>query len=136
MIEDHLSNSDIYPITIIRDRYTGTYSKGKYLAFNLDFDEIPSAINSDDRTCDQFWCDARHLNLFIGKGNTILEAMADLESKLKASPSRVYRNYLDSKSATCPFCRRDLGNDIITRSSQCSGCGQALYWKGWEPDDV
>lgn len=41
---------DIYPLTIICDRYSGTYSGGEYLAFNLDFDEIPQEVLGDDTT--------------------------------------------------------------------------------------
>lgn len=41
---NHVKINDIYPLTIIRDRYNDVYSGGKYLAFNLDADEIPTAI--------------------------------------------------------------------------------------------
>lgn len=37
---------EIYPLTIISDRYTGAYSGGEYLAFNLDFDEIPRLFSA------------------------------------------------------------------------------------------
>lgn len=32
---------ELYPLTIIKDRYSGVYSGGKWLAFNLDPEEIP-----------------------------------------------------------------------------------------------
>ena len=31
-------NNEMYPLTIIKDRYNGTYSGGMYLAFNLEYD--------------------------------------------------------------------------------------------------
>lgn len=33
------NNSNIYPLTIIRDRYCGSYSGGTYVAFNLESPE-------------------------------------------------------------------------------------------------
>ena len=66
---------DIYPITIIRDRYNGTYSGGKYLAFNLNYDEIPPQINADDVTCFLYWQDSK---ILVGKGAYMGEAYDDL----------------------------------------------------------
>lgn len=33
--------SPVYPLTILRDRYGGTYSGGAYLAWNRHYDDIP-----------------------------------------------------------------------------------------------
>lgn len=71
----------IYPLTIISDRYLGTYSGGKYLAFNLDYDSIPIEINSGDVECGNFWIE--HRNLLYGKGETPALAYIDLINKLK-----------------------------------------------------
>lgn len=69
----------IYPLTIIADRYDGTYSGGKYLAFNMDFDEMPEEIIGDDVSC----CNIFYKPDFIyGKGDTPLEAYRDLILKL------------------------------------------------------
>lgn len=71
----------IYPLTIIADRYDGTYSGGKYLAFNMDFDEMPEEIIGDDVSC----CNIFYRPDFVyGKGETITEAYMDLVSKLTA----------------------------------------------------
>ena len=37
-----------YPLTIITDRYNGTYSGGGWLAFPLYCDEVPSAVDGFD----------------------------------------------------------------------------------------
>lgn len=66
---------DIYPLTIIADRYTGAYSGGEYLAFNLDFYEIPEDVNGDDCACNDFWGKNK---IPVGKGYTIEEALANL----------------------------------------------------------
>lgn len=45
----------IYPLTIIHDRYAGTYSGGLFTAWNLYPNSIPSEICDDDSTCAFFW---------------------------------------------------------------------------------
>ena len=71
---------EIYPLTIICDRYGGVYSGGRYLAFNLDYDEIPSAINGDDMECYGYWLENQ---LIVGKGRYIEEAVDDLYNQLE-----------------------------------------------------
>ena len=77
--------SDIYPLTIICDRYSGTYSGGAYLAFNLDFDEIPAEVNADDVSCAGFWVEEAD-NYKIGKGSCIDEALDNLVELLNKEP--------------------------------------------------
>lgn len=74
-------NRPIYPLTIISDRYNGVYSGGRYLAFNLDFDEIPKEINASDMECCNFW--DSHKDLLVGKGFYIDEAIRDLLIKME-----------------------------------------------------
>ena len=74
---------EIYPLVIIRDRYTGVYSGGKYTAWNLDAEEIPIDINADDVSCFNFWWTDKADKYIIGKGDTVNEALADLYIKLK-----------------------------------------------------
>ncbi len=73
---------EIYPLTIVADRYTGVYSGGAYLAFNLDADEVPEEIYYDDCGCHYFWT---HNEIVCGKGRTVSEALADLYVKLKGA---------------------------------------------------
>ena len=70
----------IYPLTIICDRYGGVYSGGRYLAFNLDYDEIPSAINGDDISCYEYWLENK---IIVGKGRYMEEAYDDLWYQLE-----------------------------------------------------
>ena len=64
-----------YPLTIISDRYDGTYSGGGWLAFPLDYDEIPEDVNGDDLACVAFW-EAYYGP--VGKGNSAQSALDDL----------------------------------------------------------
>lgn len=67
---------NIYPLTVVKDRYTGVYSGGKYTAWNLDFYEVPEDIAADDVTCSIFWyADEEPL---AGRGDTPQEAIDDL----------------------------------------------------------
>ena len=72
-------DNEIYPLTIIKDRYTGVYSGGKYTAWNLNPQFIPHAIVEDDVTCRNFWIDNQ---IPVGLGETICEAINDLKGKL------------------------------------------------------
>jgi hypothetical protein len=69
----------LYPVTIIQDRYTGTYSGGRWLAFNLDPVDLPDGPFSDDVTCFNFWTETQ---MVIGIGDTPDEALESLKSKL------------------------------------------------------
>ena len=70
----------IYPLTIIKDRYGGTYSGGEYTAWKLDFDEIPPEAAGDDANCYDFW---KKNKTPVGKGDSIREAVLDLYIQLK-----------------------------------------------------
>ena len=71
---------EIYPLTIIADRYSGTYSGGVYLAWNLVPDAIPEGVEYDGDDGMDFW---ENNEIVCGKGNTVSEALADLYVKLK-----------------------------------------------------
>lgn len=71
---------EIYPLTVVNDRYGGTYSGGKFTAWSFDSDLVPSAIHADDMTCHDFWLDFWRP---VGKGDTIEEAIADLARQLE-----------------------------------------------------
>ena len=75
-----LMEDEIYPLTITADRYSGAYSGGRFIAWNLDADEVPEDIYSDDCGCHIFWADNE---IVCGKGTTVSEALADLYAKLK-----------------------------------------------------
>ncbi len=69
-----------YPVTIVSDRYGGTYSGGNYTAWNLHICNVPEEIDADDVTCSNFWFDN---DIIVGKGTTSQNAYDDLNSKLE-----------------------------------------------------
>lgn len=66
---------NIFPCTIVSDRYSGAYSHGAFLAFPLDACEIPEEVGDDDVTCMNFWYEYKGI---VGKGSTPQEAHDDL----------------------------------------------------------
>lgn len=72
----------IYPLTIVRDRYTGDYSGGAYTAWKHYVDEIPREIRGNDGECREFWYGEKAEQYKVGKGATIAEAVADLARKM------------------------------------------------------
>ena len=79
MLELWLNNS-MYPLIIIKDRYNGTYSGSKWLAFPLEVYEVPQEIDGCDSECMCFWND---YDGFVGKGNSIDEVIQDLRNNIK-----------------------------------------------------
>jgi hypothetical protein len=71
--------SEIYPLTIVADRYGGTYSGAQYLAFNLFAGDQPDEVGSDDTDEMMFWDENGDCKKYaIGKGATPNEALQDL----------------------------------------------------------
>ena len=99
-----LAQEDIYPLTVIRDRYNGTYSGASYLAFNLDSNLVPSEVHDSDVPCSYFWDlidggnfvegkvvrDYRDVVKYVGKGATIEDAVVDLYRKMKDGGEKFY----------------------------------------------
>lgn len=99
-----LAQEDIYPLTVIRDRYNGTYSGASYLAFNLDSNLVPSEVHDSDVPCSYFWDlidegnfvegkvarDYRDIVKYVGKGATIEDAVVDLYHKMKDGGEKFY----------------------------------------------
>lgn len=73
---------DVYPVTIICDRYGGTYSGAEWLAFNLDPEDVPKDVAGDDVECMMFWEQHRQDALSVGRGTTPDEALQDLYRKI------------------------------------------------------
>ena len=95
---------DIYPLTIIRDRYHESHYE--YLAFNLEAWEVPKEINNDGLDYWSFWMHEAQ-KYIIGKGDTVQEALEDLKAKLKPAPE----NPLVDKFLFIDFERiMDIGN--------------------------
>ena len=74
---------ELYPITIIKDRYSGTYSGARWLAFNMYPEHVYVLdVNGDDISCNWFWSGEAN-EYIIGKGSTPDEALADLYLQTK-----------------------------------------------------
>lgn len=79
--------TEIYPLTIIKDRYNGVYSGASYLAFNQFNDRLDKSIGGSDPEEMIYWEDFKQgepigfLNepMYCGKGNSIQEAYDNLE---------------------------------------------------------
>lgn len=73
---------DTYPICIIKDRYGGVYSGGRYTAWYSDIPNTPYGIYEDDVTCAHTWGELRAVRqngkLVYGIGKTPDEALRDL----------------------------------------------------------
>lgn len=69
-----------YPLTIISDRYDGTYSGASWLAFPLYCDEVPPAVDGYDEACAAFW---KAYSEPVGKGNNAQNAIDNLISQMK-----------------------------------------------------
>lgn len=84
MTEEH-----IYPIAIVEDRYSGVYSRGKWLAVNgadtLDngcyriIRTLEQGPHGDDTDAMIFWAEPPD---WIASGNTPDQALANLMAKL------------------------------------------------------
>lgn len=72
---------DIYPLTIIKDRYNGSYSRGKYLAFNVDHWDIADKIGGSDTDEMNYW-DIEDSSYMVGKGDTIELSVLNLLEKI------------------------------------------------------
>jgi hypothetical protein len=81
---EELAKGKVYPVTIVMDRYNGTYSGALWLAFNLDPPGIPDAIGGGDPEECLYWRVHNDNELPIGKGATPDAAINDLIKKLKA----------------------------------------------------
>jgi len=72
-------------ITVINDRYCGTYSGAAFTAWDCSFEEIPSAISGNDDECDNFWAwqRANQGRVAVGIGESEEAAKTDLLRNLE-----------------------------------------------------
>ena len=72
----------VAPLCIVQDRYGGCYSGAEYLAFNMEPYLVTELdVDAGDMSCRDFW-EYEAKEYIIGKGNTPLEALCDLQIKL------------------------------------------------------
>lgn len=70
----------VYPLTIIKDRYSGAYSGGVYVAYPCEFYDVDEAVAGNDVECMAFWGEFCGV---VGLGNSYSEAFSDLVVKMK-----------------------------------------------------
>lgn len=74
---------NLYPLTIVMDRYSGTYSGGEYTAWNMEPVYVPIEIYEGDVECADFFQNKTNdEKIIFGVGNTPNEAIDDLIVKL------------------------------------------------------
>lgn len=73
---------DIFPLTIVKDRYMGVYSGGLFTAWHMYSEYVPEEIGDDDCTAFDFWNNDSK-EYIIGIGKTPDDAVRDLYLKLK-----------------------------------------------------
>ena len=95
------SVDEIYPITIITDRYTGTYSGGEWTAWALDPDNLPECIFEGDVECANGWHklkeDRKRGKIIFGIGNTPEAAVRDLVRANNQITAR-YEKYIKTEN--------------------------------------
>jgi hypothetical protein len=67
-----------YPCAIVRDRYSGVYSGGAFVAFPLYYWDVPKEVDGSDTECAEFWNGYEEP---YGIGETPDKAYWDLASK-------------------------------------------------------
>lgn len=77
-VTPEMTGANIYPLTIVSDRYNGAYSGALFLAFNLDPCDIPDEIGAGDGDEMAFYEGDGHKKYKIGKGRTANDAAANL----------------------------------------------------------
>ncbi|TYB71228.1 hypothetical protein FXF51_01970 [Nonomuraea sp. PA05] len=69
----------LYPVTIVKTRYSGSYEGGTFAAFLTEPWDVPQDAFADDRVAYGWW---KEHGGMIGVGDTPDEALASLRSKL------------------------------------------------------
>lgn len=78
-------SNEIYPLTIIHDRYGGVYSGGNFTAWPYDHWDIDDGVDGDDVSCMTYWNTTEDL---AGRGDTIIDAVIDLGRRAKEEYER------------------------------------------------
>ena len=69
-----------WPTTILRDRYDGVYSGGRWTAFPIPAEAVPLAVSDQDVPCREFWSKNRaDAGVPVGVGATVEEAIRQLK---------------------------------------------------------
>ena len=80
---DDIERGELYPLTIVRDPYTGLYSGATWVALHQYPEFVPDEITGQENEHATFW---RTLDLLanpVGKGDTPERAVQNLYAELK-----------------------------------------------------
>lgn len=73
---------ELYPLCVLKDRYGGVYSGGKWTAWISGIDWVPEGIFGDDVECAICWDNLRNERkagkILFGVGNSVDEALREL----------------------------------------------------------
>lgn len=71
---------NLYPVTIIKTRYSGVYERGgRWAAFPINAEDVPLQASLDDVTCAEWWADNGD---YVGVGTDPIAALENLEYKI------------------------------------------------------
>lgn len=80
--------TELYPCTIVQDRYSGSYSGARWLAFPLNSSFVPDEIDHGDGPCMNFWLNYKKP---VGRGRTPQESYEDLITQAISAGVKVLR---------------------------------------------
>ena len=72
-----------WPLTILVDRYGGTYSGGLYVAFPYEYSDIDMDVSGSDIQCHEFWRSYKEQGGLYGIGASAQDAYDDLVSRIE-----------------------------------------------------
>lgn len=82
---------DIYPCTIVADRYNGSFSGAPWIAYRLSYFQLPDELDAGDEECHDFW--EEEDKSLIGFGQTPQEAYDNLKKKIQAFQANMGREF-------------------------------------------
>lgn len=74
---------NLYPVTVVKTRYSGVYEGGRWAAFPVEAHDVPMQASDDDVTCMMWWAENGD---YVGIGVDPIAAIEDLESKIETIP--------------------------------------------------
>jgi len=78
-----------WPVTIIKDRYEGTYSRGQWTAWPVEPEEVPPAVSDDDCLCSDWWAANRErMHLPVGVGDSPQAAVEALRIEVRQARAK------------------------------------------------
>ena len=102
-------------MTVITDRYGGTYSRATCLAFPVEYNFMPMGPEASDAECCRFWQGEEDIDYFIGKGAMPNEAAGDLIQKYADQ----YLKLGGQPEELCEILDHDLRYNFANNPSKC-----------------